>query len=520
MMTAELGACEWFVWDLRRSNLVERGRLEQIVAEFMMRHPNAEPADLSNFLVEQQVLTRFQADQLLNGKSQGLVLGPFIVQDVLGAGTMGTVYKAVSKVDNKWYAVKVLPRRSMWNIRLARRKVRDFEQFQHPAVVPFVDVGTSGAMHYLAWPLVDNGNSLNKIVEEEGKLNSAQTALYAMYAAEGLEACHQRNIIHGMLKPSNLMITADDQVKILDFGVGSLLRETEGESVVDTMSTANTLASGLDCASPESIMDPTSASFASDQYSLGCIMYYCLTGQYPFPGNNAVEKMMAHQSRTAQPILELAPEAQPELVAVIERLMQKRPEDRYPSVSDLIVALRPMAMTRHVTAAPGGSTKLSGLRAVPEALRRLNDKPPSGLKQAPRDSEMRKSGPPLRGAPATPLPERNTLGPQKTTPMGAGMNAALSPAMGGGRPMPQPYGAPQGLEAGLQQQEMAMAPVAPMGLRQHMMGGEIQVYQQQQPTGLSGKQLMILVLAVVLSLLLGMGGMFALMYFLVLNKPT
>ena len=88
--------------------------------------------------------------------------------DALGAGSMGTVYKAQSKTDSKWYAVKVLPRRSMWNVRIARRKVRAFEQCQHPAVVPFVDVGTSGGMHYLAWPLVE-GEPLDKLVAAAGQ---------------------------------------------------------------------------------------------------------------------------------------------------------------------------------------------------------------------------------------------------------------------------------------------------------------------------------------------------------------
>ena len=85
---------------------------------------------------------------------------------------MGTVYKARSKNDEQWYAVKVLPRRSMWNVRIARRKVRAFEQCKHPSVVPFVDVGTSGGMHYLAWPLVE-GETLDKVVEREGRLSPA-----------------------------------------------------------------------------------------------------------------------------------------------------------------------------------------------------------------------------------------------------------------------------------------------------------------------------------------------------------
>lgn len=369
MMTAELGACEWFVWDLRRSNLVERGKLEQLVADYMARHPKAEPAELAAHLVDQSILTRFQADSLLNGKSQGLVLGSFIVHDILGSGTMGTVYKAKSKVNNEWYAVKVLPRRSMWNIRLARRKVRDFEQFSHPAVVPFVDVGTAGAMHYLAWPLV-NGEPLNKLVERQTRLSSPEVSLIGMLAAEGLEASHQRSILHGLLKPSNMMLTPDQRVKILDFGVGSLLLESEsGESVVDTMSSANTLASGLDCASPEGIMDPASMSYPSDQYSLGCILYYCLTGQYPFPGNNAVEKMMAHQTKQPKPIRDLAPDCPEEVIEVVERLMAKEPGERFGSMAEVASALRPHAMVVAAVAQSAPASARGGKRAAQSAGR-------------------------------------------------------------------------------------------------------------------------------------------------------
>jgi serine/threonine-protein kinase len=340
MMTTDLGACEWFVWDLRRSNLIDRGQLDQVIGEFLTKNPGAEPPALAEFLVAQGILTDFQAERLLQGKTQGFVLGPFTLMDALGTGSMGTVYKAQSKTDNRWYAVKVLPRRSMWNVRIARRKVRAFEQCQHPAVVPFVDVGTSGGMHYLAWPLVE-GETLDKVVERQGKLSPAQTALFALQTAEGLELCHQQKLFHGLLKPSNLMVSPESQVRILDFGIGCLLAETEGESLVDTMSTANSVNSGLDCASPESIMDPTNLTPVGDQYSLGCVMYYCLSGRYPFPDGTAVEKMMCHQHKQPTPLKELNPEVPDELVAVVERLMQKAPEARYASCGELIQALRP-----------------------------------------------------------------------------------------------------------------------------------------------------------------------------------
>jgi serine/threonine protein kinase len=148
MVATELGACEWFVWDLRRSNLIDRARLDQMVHEFLQAHPGAEPPALAEQLIKHELLTQFQCERLLQGKTQGFVIGPFTLLDVLGTGSMGTVYKARSKNDGATYAVKVLPRRSTWNVRLARRKVQAFDLCKHPAVVPFVDVGTSGGMHY------------------------------------------------------------------------------------------------------------------------------------------------------------------------------------------------------------------------------------------------------------------------------------------------------------------------------------------------------------------------------------
>jgi hypothetical protein len=400
MLTTDLGACEWFVWDLRRSNLIDRGQLDQVIGEFLSKHPGAEPPALAEYLVAQGILTAFQAERLLQGKTQGFVLGPFTLMDSLGAGSMGTVYKASSKTDGKWYAVKVLPRRSMWNVRIARRKVRAFEQCPHPAVVPFVDVGTAGGMHYLAWPLVE-GEPLEKIVEREGRMSADIAALYALQAAEGLEVCHQQGLFHGLLKPSNLMLGPDGQVRILDFGIGCLLAETEGESLVDTMSTANSVNSGLDCASPESIMDPTNLTPNGDQYSLGCTLYFLLGGRYPFPDGTAVEKMMCHQHKQPTPLKELAPEAPDALIAVIERLMKKTPQERYASTAEAIEALRPFAGDgrgrRHIGGAPGRplppSARVAASTPVP-ATKSAGPPPPAAIpvgRQAP-------GGPPPRVA--------------------------------------------------------------------------------------------------------------------------
>jgi len=163
------------------------------------------------------------------------------------------------------------------------------------------------------------------------------------------------------------MVTPDRQIRILDFGIGSLLAETEGESLVDTMSTANSVASGLDCASPESIMDPTNLTPLGDQYSLGCVLYYCLSGRYPFPDGTAAEKMMAHQFKQPTPIRELVPDLPDPLADLVERLMQKSPEARYGSTAEVVEALRPFARATSSAAAGAARAPAARVAATPAA---------------------------------------------------------------------------------------------------------------------------------------------------------
>ena len=178
----------------------------------------------------------------------------------------------------------------------------------------------------------------------KGKLSPDVAAYYALQVAEALDVCHQQALFHGLLKPSNLMVGADNKIYILDFGIGCLLAETEGESLVDTMSTANSVTSGLDCASPESIMDPTNLTPAGDQYSLGCVLYYCLTGQYPFPDGSRGRK------DDGPPIQGADADQRAESRGsggtgggCAAGLMQKAPENRYGSVAEVVEALRPLA---------------------------------------------------------------------------------------------------------------------------------------------------------------------------------
>ena len=182
MVTTDLGACEWFVWDLRRSNLIDRGQLDQVIGEFLNKNPGAEPPALAEFLVGQGILTDFQAERLLQGKTQGFVLGPFTLMDALGSGSMGTVYKAQSKTDNQ--LVRRQGAAAAQHVERPHRPpqgARSSSSASTPPSCPFVDVGTAGGMHYLAWPLVE-GETLDKIVAEARASSAPEQAAQLRHA--------------------------------------------------------------------------------------------------------------------------------------------------------------------------------------------------------------------------------------------------------------------------------------------------------------------------------------------------
>jgi len=377
-MAAKFGACERVVYHLRRSNLLDRGRLDQVLVDFLKTDPPLEPASMANYLVHHGILTPFQAERVLQGKTENLVLGPYMVVDAIGFGSMGTVYKARSKNDHQWYVLKLMPRRSMWNVRIAKRLVRKFEDVRHPAVVPFVDVNTVGANLYLAWPYVE-GQSLEGLVRRKGRLLPGVAAYFTLQTAEGLSECHRSGLIHGLLKPANLLVGSKQEIRILDFGIGALLSGSEGAELVDTMSTANVVTSGLDCRSPENILDVKVRTPAGDQYSLGCSLYFCLTGQYPFAGETAVEKMLAHQVKEPTPIRSLRPEVPQRLADIVQRLMNKTPEGRFASMDEVADALHPLAVTPEVAA------RLLALQVpdAPDSSAGQQDPPSQSVQPAP-----------------------------------------------------------------------------------------------------------------------------------------
>jgi serine/threonine-protein kinase len=415
-------SCDWLVGEIVHSHLIERGDLEPIVTAFQKDNPAADSAALAEHLVRRGFLTTFQATRLLEGQGRGLVLGPYILVESIGSGSVGTVYKALGKADRRAYALKVLPSSSQWNVRQARKRLQTLPTEPHAAVVPILDVGTSAGLHYLVWPFID-GETLNQSVRREGLLPPARAGLIGLQLAQALQWCERHDTYHGAIKPSNVILCPEGQARLLDFGIGTLLTEGDDGALVDTLVQANSTSIMLDYTAPECLSDPAKFTVRGDQYSLGCTLYFGLTGRTPFPDGGAVEKMKAHQSQEPIAVALLNPGVPPVLAGVVERLMHKAPEARYNSVDELMTALMPVARLSAVYLPPARKT-------APFLVPR------------PQSPASRHSGSLLAAVePRTPTkpPSSNSLAPPRPAGRSSVLLPAVTDAANGAAAAPSPY---------------------------------------------------------------------------------
>ena len=345
MAMADLGAAAPLVSELQECHLLGPEHLGRIKA-YLQGSPRSEPAALVDFLVHQGMLTRFQADCVSEERARDLVLSQFILTEEIGSGSMGIVYKARSTKNDAMYALKVVPRRNILSLETVAEKVKALRDIRHPRVSALVHLGATGDRVYLAWPFLDGGEKLDAFVRRQGKLATWQAMQIGLQVASGLLPYHEHGLFHGLLKPSDILIGTDRRVRILDFGVGFLLTSERGKSLLDTMTNTRALARGLDCASPESIMNPLERTPSGDQYSLGCVLYFCLTGRFPFPHDNPVKKMLGHQFEVPTPLRELNPQVSSRLAAIVERLLAKTPEERYENISEVVADFQSLTRSR------------------------------------------------------------------------------------------------------------------------------------------------------------------------------
>src|SRR5262249_18686378 len=187
---ARLGTVDWLAAELARGHLVERARLTLFVDEFRAMIPEGDAVGFAEFLVGRAALTLYQIEKVMEGESEGLGVGPYVLAEPIGAGGLGVVYPATGRADRRPYAIKLAPPRGEWHLRLARRQVRASAKLPPPpALVPCVDVGTANDRHYVVWPFAA-GETLEAFVARHGPLAAPDAVRLALDLADGLHLAH------------------------------------------------------------------------------------------------------------------------------------------------------------------------------------------------------------------------------------------------------------------------------------------------------------------------------------------
>jgi serine/threonine protein kinase len=351
---------------LRKSKLLSTEDIETFYRQWRdeTRGTDDQVDRFRKFLIAQRVVTEWQAALIQRGRAEGFFLGGYKILDRIGKGQMGGVYKAVHTLG-QLVAVKILPSSKAKDQHLLgrfQREARLLLQLDHPNVVRAFQLGETNGVHYIVMEYLE-GETLDETLACRKQLPWAEAVRLVHQALGGLQHLHERRMVHRDLKPANLMLvpapsnpdtTWEATVKILDIGLGrELFTEDLPPGQVETQLTVEGTVLGTpDYLAPEQAKDARSADIRADIYSLGCVFYHCLAGRLPFPETNLMTQMLKHATEKPPPLTNFAPDLPPALVSVIDRMMAKFPEQRYPTPAAAAEALKPFLGTGGAAPAP------------------------------------------------------------------------------------------------------------------------------------------------------------------------
>lgn len=279
----------------------------------------------------------------------GKTIGGHEILSVLGAGGMGAVFKARQISLDREVALKVLPERFAQNAEAMARFTREAlsaAQLSHHNVVQVYDVGEDQGVHYISMEFV-RGKSLADLIRKDGRLTIDDAAGYVLQAARGLKVAHDQGIIHRDIKPDNLLLSEHGVVKIADMGLAKSLKgfepvdgdaptELELKSLGADLTLANRGMGTPAYMPPEQARDAAHVDQRADQYSLGCTLYYLCAGKAPYSGTTAFELITKHMKEPLTPLDVHVRNVPGPFKAIIERMLEKNPEDRYAGMAEVI----------------------------------------------------------------------------------------------------------------------------------------------------------------------------------------
>lgn len=264
----------------------------------------------------------------------GRVLGKrYEVLERLGGGGMALVYRGRDRLLNRTVAIKVMRPQLAGDDEFIRRFKREAESaagLSHPNIVGIYDVGQEEDIYYIVQEYVE-GRTLKDKIAKEGPLSAEEAVVLAIDIGDALAYAHRHKIVHRDIKPQNILISKEGRVKVTDFGVARV-------ATTATLTNTGNVVGSVHYFSPEQARGGYSDE-KSDIYSLGVVLFEMVTGQVPFEGETAITVALKHVQEQPRSVLELNPDASPELDRIIQRAMRKVPAERYPSVEQLVADL-------------------------------------------------------------------------------------------------------------------------------------------------------------------------------------
>jgi CheY-like chemotaxis protein len=346
---------EQFLQNLSDSGLLSKEEIAKSVEALPAPTALLDGDALAHGLAAAGKLTGYQADAVRSRQFDSLRIGNYEVLDRLGQGGMGTVYKARHRRMHRVVAIKVLSRTVEQAGNFLQRFQREIEtvaRLTHPHIVMAFDADEAEVGHYLVMEFVD-GRDLDTEVRTRGPLPVGEALGYVVQAAGALAYAHRQGIIHRDIKPANLLRDAGGVVKVADLGLARFTNSFGGSGEVGGgLTQAGGIVGTVDYMPPEQALDSTRIDERADVYSLGCSLYYLVTGRPPFQGETIMATLLMHRDAPIPSLCEARPGVPPTLDALFRRMVAKRPEDRYQSMAEVVTALTPLAETLGRTVAP------------------------------------------------------------------------------------------------------------------------------------------------------------------------
>lgn len=328
---------------IERSRLVSPERLATVCKQLAVESGGCDSNRLLQHLQRLNWITPWQTGQLLANQTE-FFLGKYRLLERVGKGGMGAVYKAEQSSLGRIVAIKLMGQDLLKDDVSTKRFMREIEvaaSLNHPNIVRAYDADCIGNRYFLVMEFVQ-GHDLEFWVKQRGPLPVPAACECVLQAALGLQHAHEHGLVHRDIKPANLLVSRQKEdpapvIKLLDMGLARFVRDSTDSGLTAT----GTIMGTVDYMSPEQARNTRQADIRADIYSLGCTLFYLLTGRPPFTGTTAIEKLVARATEDAPNVRTLRPDVHPSVASIVAKMLSRALVDRYQTPLEVALALAP-----------------------------------------------------------------------------------------------------------------------------------------------------------------------------------